>query len=300
MRTQPKSVKFLGGRVPCAAWLLGSLVLACGASSQPAEAPQPVSTVIAPAPSATSSQPVVTIVEAPPPQSRGPFPDSAITPLAHELIQVVQAALRGDPLPKVSFPIEAIRDQDRVVSGDKEALPRELEFIAFAMELEFSLGPRGTGANSGPGGGAPDGIELALFLSRHGLKIIELKADQVSNAIPAPSWLPVDALAQEILADVQGDRMTRWWLGDAEKQLFGPELTAEIERNSGKQPDRLRKAQQRVAGKTRVHGFRIDDVTLIVRDPRGEFWALRMQFESGDTPELDAHPVVRVRRAKRD
>jgi hypothetical protein len=235
-------------------------------------------------------------VETPTPRAHGPFPDSPITPVAHELIQVAGAALRGDPIPRVSFPIETIGDRDSLVSGEKDLLARELEFIAFAMELEFSTEP----TNPGPGGVAPEGIDLVLFLSRHGLKIIKLEADAVSGALPAPGWLSVSGLAQEILTDVQGDRMGRWWLGDAEQQLLGPELAKEIERDGAKQPDRLRKAQQRLAGKTSVRGFRIDDVTLIARDPRGEIWALRMQFERGDDPTLDANPIVRVRRAKRD
>jgi hypothetical protein len=244
----------------------------------------------------------VALVETPRAAPRGPFADSAITPLANELLSVARAALAGEPLPTVSFPIEKVSPGDRLVKGDTESLPRDLEFLALALELEFSLGPRGSssGSGSGSGGNAPDGLELALFLSRHGLKVIELKGDTVSGAHPAPSWLPVAGLAQEILTDVQQDRMARWWLGDAEKRMFGPELAKEIERDASKQPDRLLKAQKRVAGKTLVHGFLLDDVALIAKDPQGGIWGLRMQFEGGDSPELDAHPLVRVRRPRQD
>ena len=238
------------------------------------------------------------VVEATRPAPEGPFADSPITPLANELIQVARAALAGQPLPRVSFPIETIRQPDRLVTGDKDLLPAEFEFVALAMELEIALGPRGSPTNPGPGGNAPDGLELGLFLSRHGLKLIELKADSVSGAIPAPSWLPVDGLAHEILTDVHQDRMDRWWLGGAEKEMLGAEIAKEIEREAQRQPDRLRKAKKRLAGKTRVHGFKIDDVTLIAKDSRQRVWVLRMQFESGDKPELDSHPLVRVRKPR--
>ena len=192
-----------------AGWVVG-----CGGGSTASPPTQPVSTVTAPepVPVVEQNEPAVAVVETRRTEPKGPFADSPITPLANELIQVARAALAGEPIPKVSFPIERIRerDRDRLVSGDTKSLPRELEFIALAMELEFSLGPRGSGTHRGSGGSAPDGIELALFLSRHGLKVIELEAEEVSGAFPAPSWLPVAGLAQEILTDVQQDRMDRW------------------------------------------------------------------------------------------
>ncbi len=279
-------------------WLLGAWLAACGSSGTAAEPTAPVSTVTAPEPVSEPQEPAVAVVETPRPEPEGPFADSPITPLANELIQVVRAALASEPLPRVSFPIETVRQPDRLVTGDKESLPADVEFVALAMELEFSVGPRGSSTTPGPGGSAPGGLELGLFLSRHGLKLIELKADQVSSAIPAPSWLPVHGLAQEILSDVQQDRMERWWLGDAEKEMLGADIAKEIERDERKQPDRLRKARKRVAGKTRVHGFEIDDVTLIAKDSQQRIWGLRMQFESGDQPELDSHPLVRVRKPR--
>lgn len=275
-----------------AVWLAVCSLAACGGGSSTPPRTEPVPSVTAPEPEPEPVADEPALAAGPPrAQEASPFADSPITPLANQLVQVADAARLGEPLPEVAFPIERHSAEDRLLHRDQEPLPREIEYVGLAMELEIALGP------PGPGGGAPGGLELILFLSRHGLKILALEADPVSGARPPPRWLPVSGLAQQILSDLRADRMQRWWIGDAELAMLGPELAREVERERPG-PDELRKARALARADAAVHGFRIDDVTVIARDAQSRLWALKMQFESGDVPELDAHPLVRVRRAE--
>jgi hypothetical protein len=274
------------------------LALAGCAGSKPSSHPQkPAPTVTAAPVSAGEAEPDA--VPEPVRAGGSRFAASPITGLAEQVIQVSQAAIRGEPLPAVDFPIERHQPDDKLVRSD-EPIPRELEFVVFAMELEIALSaPKPASGAVPPGAEPPDGLECQLFLTQHGLKLISIKADSVSDPKPVPHWLPVTPLADELIADLRQDRMQRWWIGDAEKALLGPALIPEIEREHPK-PAHLAAAKQLAKSSTRVHGIRIDDLALLGRDVRGQFWGMKLQFESGDVVELDAHPLVRVERLDRE
>jgi hypothetical protein len=213
----------------------------------------------------------------------GRFGNNALTPLAEQLVSVVEAAFAKRPLPKVDFPIERYRPEEELVSSDGP-VPSGLDYLALAVQLELAL--------------ENGGIEMMLLVSRHGVKLMGIEEDG-NNAKPPPAWLPVGNIAGQILADLRADRLDAWWVGEPEKQLLGPQLARELDKERSK-PDEVRQAKQIAQRGVRLRGVEVDDVTLVARDRQGVVYGLRMQFESGEQPELDAHPLVRVKRAPDD
>jgi hypothetical protein len=128
------------------------------------------------------------------------------------------------------------------------------------------------------------------------VKLMGIEKGGGADAKPPPSWLPVGTIVGEILSDLRGGRLDRWWVGAAEKTLLGPDLAQELDKERSSAED-VAEAKERVERGARVLGVELDDVTLVARDSRGAVYGLRMQFESGDVPELDAHPLVRVKPA---
>jgi hypothetical protein len=255
-----------------------SMLAACGGGGPPPEPPKPISTPAPPAP--TREVEPAEAVPAPAPAT-GRFGDSPLAPFAEELVSVVEAALAKRPLPRVAFPIERHDPEDELVRSDGP-VPTGLEYIALALELELAL-------DAG-------GIELLLFVSRHGVKLMGIEKGGGADRNPPPAWFPVATIADEILADLRADRLDRWWVGEPEKQLLGPALARELDKERS-DPDEVEEAKQVVARGARLQGVEIDDVTLVARDARGAVYGLRMQFENGDRPELDSHPLVRVKPA---
>lgn len=253
-----------------------SMLVACGSAAPPPEPAKPISTP----PPATA--PVVEPDEVPAPApAAGRFGDSALAPFAEDLVSVAEAALAKRPLPRVAFPIERHDPEDELVRSDGP-VPTGLEYIALALELELAL-------DAG-------GIELLLFVSRHGVKLMGIEKGGGADRNPPPAWFPVATIAGEILADLRADRLDRWWVGEPEKQLLGPALARELDKERS-EPDEVEEAKQVVARGARLQGVEIDDVTLVARDARGAVYGLRMQFENGDHPELDSHPLVSVKPA---
>ena len=266
------------------------LAAACGGGNAKPPPPNPVTTVTAPEPEPT--EPEASVAPAPRP---GPgFADSPITPLAREVVAVAQAALRGEPLPQVSFGIEPPSADVPLVHEQGKKTPRDLQFIAFAMDLEIALAPPPTAPANAPGGNGAEGLETMLYLSQHGLKLLSLKPDTVSDTIAAPRWLPVAGLVKTLLADIRTGRMQGWWIGDADKAMLGPELTREIQREAPGD-SAMKTLEQRWDESTTAHGYRLDDIVLVARDPSGTLWGAKLQFESGEPPELDSRPLVRLR-----
>lgn len=271
------------------------LVAACAGGER---SPQPQSPKPSPVTVAEPER-VTTNEVTPRPATTPRYAASPLTDLAERVTELVIAVNDGNPPPRV-LPLEQERPVSELLRGEQKA-PRsaDLKFFAFALELDIVL-VADDGQSPRPIGDEPlDGaLRVVLFLSRTGLKLASLELGGPERIRPVDRWLAGAAQAgAEVYAALQGQRAGTLLFGESERAVIHDDRVFREISDELPSANDLARAAELARKHPAILGFDFDDVFVIARDARGNFWGFGLQIETDDGRYvLDSRPLVRVQR----
>lgn len=222
--------------------------------------------------------------------SRYGFAWSPVTPLADDVAALVDAALRGEPLP-TALPTERI-EPDRLVSygGSTRPASGPLDYLVFGVGVEIAFGtPSASGEASGPG------LEAVLVLTATGLHLGMLRQGRFATVEPPPAWLAgVGAAVRGMLVAARDRRLASWVLDERQRSPFGS-YWQRVQRELPSDHT-IRAIEDFVAEAGPPRGYEVDDLMLLARDSAGRLFSIALGMdEQGGEVVLDARPLVRLR-----
>ena len=282
---------------PLSALCLGGLFALAGCSAPPAKpiiAPPPT---VAATVAETATAPLVTppTPEAPPTPTTGSFrfAEGPLTDFGTKLVQVTHAAVHGEPLPSV-LPLEKIRPGTELIRwrGDKPTNIDEIEFVAFWMELGFSVLP--TGATE------PQAINTVVFLSATGVRLLELGLTAMRHDDQPPPWLAGAAdVARVIVTEAKAGRLSAMFIDEPERRLFANDVIYDRWLQERPAPEVVDRAQALARTAGEPVGYSLNDLGLVASDGKGKVYMFKMDIDTADGKRvLDTRPFAKVKPLK--
>lgn len=231
-----------------------------------------------------------------------PLADTPITATAEGLIDLALAAVEGHAAPSPVPTRRPLTEPPRVTWRDvPEGRPGPLTVLGFAIEIEIVL-KRG---EPPPDAADPErwgSLRVTYVISANGPRLVSLRPRVTSpsseGGAPPPGLEGIEEVARALLGDLRRGDPSRYELTAADRALLANDsLWARVEAQRLMNAPVAQIQQMLVALPEEPLAYRLDDVSILVRDADDRLLSLDLNFDPVDgSYALSVDPLVEVRR----